>query len=137
MPSQSGPPTATSRQPILEPDFPTGWESWGLSRYTRVARRSGTPVRPRSRWCCARPASEGWHNNHHHYQSSANQGFFWWEIDVSYYLIQLMGWVGVVWDIRKPPPSKVGDKARKQAIPLIRLGMHKDKATSTNFSTPR
>jgi len=46
---------------------------------------------------------EGWHNNHHHYQSSANQGFFWWEIDLSYYLIRLLGWLGIVWDIRTPP----------------------------------
>jgi stearoyl-CoA desaturase (delta-9 desaturase) len=50
---------------------------------------------------------EGWHNNHHHYQSSANQGFFWWEIDVSYYLIKMMGWFGLVWDIRKPPRARV------------------------------
>jgi stearoyl-CoA desaturase (delta-9 desaturase) len=46
---------------------------------------------------------EGWHNNHHHYQSSANQGVRWWEIDVSYYLIRLLGVIGLVWDIRKPP----------------------------------
>jgi stearoyl-CoA desaturase (Delta-9 desaturase) len=50
---------------------------------------------------------EGWHNNHHHYQSSANQGFRWWEIDVCYYLIRALGAVGVVWDIRKPPPAKL------------------------------
>ena len=43
---------------------------------------------------------EGWHNNHHHYQSSARQGFFWWEIDVTYYLIRLLGFAGLVWDIR-------------------------------------
>jgi stearoyl-CoA desaturase (Delta-9 desaturase) len=49
---------------------------------------------------------EGWHNNHHHYQSSANQGFFWWEIDLAYYAIRLMGSLGVVWDIRKPPRAK-------------------------------
>jgi stearoyl-CoA desaturase (delta-9 desaturase) len=45
---------------------------------------------------------EGWHNNHHHFQSSANQGFFWWEIDISYYIIRTMSFVGLVWDIRKP-----------------------------------
>ncbi len=50
---------------------------------------------------------EGWHNNHHHYQSSANQGFFWWEVDVSYYLIRLLGWMRLVWDIRKPPRAKL------------------------------
>jgi stearoyl-CoA desaturase (delta-9 desaturase) len=57
---------------------------------------------------------EGWHNNHHHYQSSANHGFFWWEIDVSYYLIRLLGLVGLVWDIRKPPPGKVRGGPRVQ-----------------------
>ena len=46
---------------------------------------------------------EGWHNNHHHYQSTANQGFFWWEIDVSYYVLRAMSWVGLVWDLRLPP----------------------------------
>jgi len=37
----------------------------------------------------------------------ARQGFFWWEIDVSYYLIRLLGLVGLVWDIRKPSPAKL------------------------------
>ena len=46
---------------------------------------------------------EGWHNNHHYYQSSANQGFFWWEIDITYYILKLMSFVGLVSDLRKPP----------------------------------
>lgn len=45
---------------------------------------------------------EGWHNNHHYYQSSANQGFFWWEIDLSYYLLKVMSWLGLVHDLRTP-----------------------------------
>ena len=50
---------------------------------------------------------EGWHNNHHHYQSSANQGFFWWEFDVGYFIIRLLAVVGLVWDVRRPPPAKL------------------------------
>jgi stearoyl-CoA desaturase (Delta-9 desaturase) len=46
---------------------------------------------------------EGWHNNHHHYPSSARQGFFWWEIDVTYYGLKVLSWVGVVKDLRRPP----------------------------------
>jgi stearoyl-CoA desaturase (delta-9 desaturase) len=46
---------------------------------------------------------EGWHNNHHHYQSTANQGFFWWEVDFSYYILKVLSWFGVVWDLRTPP----------------------------------
>lgn len=49
---------------------------------------------------------EGWHNNHHHYQSSANQGFFWWEIDITYSILKLLSWCGVVWDLRVPPEAK-------------------------------
>jgi stearoyl-CoA desaturase (delta-9 desaturase) len=46
---------------------------------------------------------EGWHNNHHYFQGSTRQGFFWWEIDVTYYVIRLLGAVGLVWDIKAPP----------------------------------
>jgi stearoyl-CoA desaturase (delta-9 desaturase) len=49
---------------------------------------------------------EGWHNNHHHYQSSANQGFYWWEIDISFALLRVLSWFGLVWDLRRP-----GEKA--------------------------
>jgi stearoyl-CoA desaturase (delta-9 desaturase) len=45
---------------------------------------------------------EGWHNNHHHYQSSANQGFYWWEIDISFGLLRVLSWFGLVWDLRRP-----------------------------------
>jgi stearoyl-CoA desaturase (delta-9 desaturase) len=64
---------------------------------------------------------EGWHNNHHHYQSSANQGFYWWEIDVSYYLIRLLGYVGLVWDIRKPPRASVLGQASASGARLSKL----------------
>ncbi|TSA33090.1 MAG: acyl-CoA desaturase [Verrucomicrobiaceae bacterium] len=53
---------------------------------------------------------EGWHNNHHHYQASARQGFYWWEIDISYYIIRLLGALGIVWEI-KGVPQKVLESA--------------------------
>lgn len=74
---------------------------WGQRRYA-------TPDASRNNVFVALiTMGEGWHNNHHHYQSSANQGFRWWEIDMSYYLIRLMGCVGLVWDIRTPPRAKL------------------------------
>jgi stearoyl-CoA desaturase (delta-9 desaturase) len=48
---------------------------------------------------------EGWHNNHHHYAISARQGFFWWEIDVTYALLKVMSWFGIVRDLRPVPES--------------------------------
>ena len=29
-------------------------------------------------------------------------GFFWWEIDLSYYALKLLAWMGLVWDLRRP-----------------------------------
>lgn len=54
-------------------------------------------------WLALITMGEGWHNNHHHYMSTANQGFFWWEIDMSYYLLRILSWFGIVWDLRTPP----------------------------------
>lgn len=47
---------------------------------------------------------EGWHNNHHHYMASARQGFFWWEVDITYYILRVLAWFRIVWDLRQPPP---------------------------------
>jgi len=46
---------------------------------------------------------EGWHNNHHHYAVAARQGFYWWEIDIIYYLLVLMSWIGIIRDLRPVP----------------------------------
>lgn len=46
---------------------------------------------------------EGWHNNHHHYPSACRNGFYWWEIDATYYVLKMLSWIGVVWDIRGVP----------------------------------
>ncbi|ENW00322.1 hypothetical protein F938_00966 [Acinetobacter bereziniae LMG 1003 = CIP 70.12] len=49
---------------------------------------------------------EGWHNNHHYYAESARQGFYWWQIDITYYLLKMMSWIGLVWGL-KPIPARV------------------------------
>jgi stearoyl-CoA desaturase (delta-9 desaturase) len=70
---------------------------WGRRRYV-------TPDTSRNTFLLALVTmGEGWHNNHHYYQSSTNQGFFWWEVDMTYYILKAMSWVGLTWDLRKPP----------------------------------
>jgi stearoyl-CoA desaturase (delta-9 desaturase) len=62
-------------------------------------------------WLALITLGEGWHNNHHHYQSSTRQGFRWWEVDVSYYVLRILSWLRLVWDLRAPPPAIVrGDR---------------------------
>src|SRR5215813_15177302 len=55
---------------------------------------------------------EGWHNNHHAYQSSVRQGFRWWEIDPTYYVLRMLSWVGLVWDLKTPPLHVVRNEQR-------------------------
>jgi stearoyl-CoA desaturase (delta-9 desaturase) len=43
-----------------------------------------------------------WHNNHHYSPSSARQGHVWWEIDIGYYTLVLMSWLGLVWNLKQP-----------------------------------
>lgn len=60
---------------------------------------------------------EGWHNNHHRYPGSEKQGFYWWEIDLSHYVLKVLSWFGIVWDLRVPPAAiyEEAERNRKAA----------------------
>jgi len=69
------------------------------------SQRYKTTDNSRNHWLLALiTMGEGWHNNHHYYQRSVNQGFFWWEFDPTYYVLRVLSWVGLVWDLHTPPP---------------------------------
>ncbi|HWB19474.1 MAG TPA: fatty acid desaturase [Phycisphaerales bacterium] len=57
---------------------------------------------------------EGWHNNHHAFPNSARHGLAWWQIDSSYYLVRLMGLVGLAYDIRVPSSDRILAKKRRR-----------------------
>lgn len=68
------------------------------------SRRYATPDDSRNNWFLAiLTLGEGWHNNHHFYRPAANQGFFWWEFDPTFYILKMLSWVGLIWDVRTPP----------------------------------
>jgi len=56
-------------------------------------------------WLALLTLGEGWHNNHHHYMASCRQGFFWWEVDFTYYVLKMLSWFRIVWDLRQPTPA--------------------------------
>src|SRR6266850_8267825 len=55
---------------------------------------------------------EGWHNDHRAYQSSVRQGFRWWEYDPTFYVLKLLSWLGIVWDLKTPPAHVVRGEHR-------------------------
>lgn len=70
-----------------------------------------------SLWLALLTLGEGWHNNHHYYEVASRQGFFWWEIDITWYILKMMSWMGLVWDLKGVPDhikySRNKDHARE------------------------
>jgi stearoyl-CoA desaturase (delta-9 desaturase) len=70
-------------------------------------RRFATPDESRNNFVLSIVTlGEGWHNNHHHYMSSVRQGIRWWEIDVTYYVIVALSWIGITRDLRPFTPTE-------------------------------
>jgi stearoyl-CoA desaturase (delta-9 desaturase) len=74
--------------------------------HVRGRKRYVTGDDSRNNWLLALfTMGEGWHNNHHACQSSVRQGFRWWEIDATFYLLKLLSWTGLVWNLKMPPEA--------------------------------
>ena len=60
-------------------------------------------------WVALLSYGEGWHNNHHAYLHSAAHGLHWWEVDATYLVIRMLGWLGLARRIRLPQgnPAKL------------------------------
>jgi stearoyl-CoA desaturase (delta-9 desaturase) len=84
---------------------------WGRRRYATRDTSRNNP------WLALITFGEGWHNNHHHYPSSARQGFYWWEFDPTYYLLRLLAWCRIVWNL-KPLPAGVREARREARVPV-------------------
>lgn len=57
---------------------------------------------------------EGWHNNHHRFPGTVRQGLRWWEIDVSWYALVVLSWLGIVRDLRPVPAAASAPSARSE-----------------------
>jgi len=58
-------------------------------------------------WLSIFMLGDNWHNNHHADMNSARAGFYWWQVDLNYCLIWLLGKVGLVWNIKQPDWKKL------------------------------
>lgn len=56
-------------------------------------------------WIAILTLGEGWHNNHHRYAGSVRQGFAWYEYDITYYIIKVLSWLGIVHHLRPVPKA--------------------------------
>jgi stearoyl-CoA desaturase (delta-9 desaturase) len=80
---------------------------WGSRRFQTRDHSRNNP------WLALLTLGEGWHNNHHRFAVSARQGFYWWELDISWLLLKLMSFLGIVHALN-PVPAHVLEEGRKR-----------------------
>jgi stearoyl-CoA desaturase (delta-9 desaturase) len=69
---------------------------WGYRSYT--TRDDSTNLW----WVALLTLGEGWHNNHHAFPRSARHGLRWWEFDMTYWGIRVLGWARLAKQIQVP-----------------------------------
>lgn len=56
---------------------------------------------------------EGWHATHHAFPTSARHGLRWWQVDVSYYVIRLLEWLRLAWNVKTPSKQVQTERRRR------------------------
>lgn len=56
---------------------------------------------------------DGWHNNHHAAPTSARHGVRWWELDLSFAVIQLLALFRLAWNVKPFPRDRLTPISRK------------------------
>jgi stearoyl-CoA desaturase (delta-9 desaturase) len=46
------------------------------------------------------------------------QGFYWWEIDLTYYVLKVISWTGLIWDLN-PVPARAYNPSEQ--LPIKRI----------------
>lgn len=92
--------------------------TWSVNSLTHLFgyRNFDTPDGSRNNWFVSLLTSgEGWHNNHHADQASATVQIRWWEIDLNYYVIRGLSYVGLATHIVPPRAIRNARRAKEQA----------------------
>jgi len=63
-------------------------------------RRFVTHDDSRNHWLIGLISLGEFHNNHHTCPRAARQGCVWWEIDISYFVLQLIAKTGLIWNLQ-------------------------------------
>jgi stearoyl-CoA desaturase (delta-9 desaturase) len=91
--------------------------TWSVNSLTHLFgyKTYTTGENSRNNWFVALiTVGEGWHNNHHFDPASASVQHRWWEIDISYYEIKLLQWLGLATDVTPPKHRRLACRAVDQ-----------------------
>jgi fatty-acid desaturase len=100
--------------------------TWAVNSATHMwgSRRFATRDDSRNNWWVALlSGGEGWHNNHHAHPVSARHGMAWYELDVNYLGIRLLGLLGLAHKITVQAPD-LATHAESGAVPVRTRILH-------------
>ncbi len=92
--------------------------TWSVNSLTHLFgyRNYDTDENSTNNWFVALlTVGEGWHNNHHHDAASASNQHRWWEFDISYYEIKVLGWLGLARNIVPPRAKRMAAAQARRA----------------------
>jgi stearoyl-CoA desaturase (delta-9 desaturase) len=92
--------------------------TWLVNSATHMwgSRRFATRDDSRNNWWVAcLTFGEGWHNNHHAHPTSARHGLAWYEIDMNWWGISALRWLGLAKSIRQ---VRLKDPIPSAALPV-------------------
>lgn len=79
--------------------------------HTNGNRPFDTPEKSTNNIWLALPAGgEAWHNNHHAFSNSAKFGLEWWQVDIGYWIINVLEKLNLVWDVKRPTAEMIAAK---------------------------
>jgi len=85
---------------------------WGTRRFET------TDDSTNSWWVALLSFGEGWHNNHHAHPRAAKHGLTWYEIDINWYGIRALQFLGLAKDIRQISKEQIAAAGR---VPMEEL----------------
>jgi len=84
--------------------------TWGYQNYKDTGERSTNLW-----WVALFAFGEGWHNNHHAHPRSASHGLRWFELDMTWWTIRVLSWVGLASNIRLPSAEQMPGRNSTQS----------------------
>jgi len=65
-----------------------------------------------SAWFALFTFGDAWHNNHHAFPRSACAALDWYRVDPAYWIIKLLSWIGLTWDVYVPSKALIDNKRK-------------------------
>jgi stearoyl-CoA desaturase (delta-9 desaturase) len=69
-----------------------------------------------SLWVALLTFGEGWHNNHHAYPRAARHGLAWYELDLNWWGIRTLKFLGLAHDITLITPAQISESEEVKVL---------------------